>query len=183
MRKQKDFAENRQTLGIIQTSLVSALSKGDFEPSEPIWFNTLAMCRFRPLSHTSISFRVQRYNRLMKSFFVAKENLVFFRKNIIMLRYRGLSTVPMYDRWGRTGERSPSCNNTQCFYSLVHTNKSSRVTSDCTIPEYILCLMVKLMHQYKNVLSSPLSKLKQKKNRMWLNESVPLFATYLERIP
>ena len=79
-RKQKDFAENRQTLGIIQTSLVSALAKGAFEPSEPIWFNTLAMCRFRPLSHTSINFRVQKYYRLMKSFFVAKENLVFFRK-------------------------------------------------------------------------------------------------------
>lgn len=92
-RKQKDFSENRQTLGIIQTSLVSALAKGAFEPSEPIWFNTLAMCRFRPLSHTSIKFRVQKYYRPMKSFFVAKENLVFFRKNIIMLRYRG---CPLY---------------------------------------------------------------------------------------
>ncbi|WP_337628024.1 hypothetical protein [Prevotella sp.] len=35
MRKQKDFAENRQTLGIIQASLTSALAEGDFEPSEP----------------------------------------------------------------------------------------------------------------------------------------------------
>ncbi|WP_255415647.1 hypothetical protein [Prevotella sp. AM34-19LB] len=35
MRKQKDFAENRLTLGIIQASLASALAEGDFEPSEP----------------------------------------------------------------------------------------------------------------------------------------------------